>query len=324
VLGIAHGLRAGRLLGRAPAPAANATSLIAAAAIVWLMAGARARGQDMEPRAYSATPLGTNFLGAGFTDTNGSVSLDPSLPIKGLEASIQTYTLGYDRSFDLFGRSASAAILVPDVQGNLSGEVLGTGKTAQRAGLGDVKMRVAVNLLGGPALTREEFAQRQPNTTLGASLTVIAPTGQYDPARLINIGNNRWALKPEIGLSRPLGKWFAEAYVGAWVYTNDTDFYNGHLRGQAPIYAAQLHGGYSFRPNLWLAADATGYLGGRTSLGDIGNNDTQSVVRYGLTLSIPLPHAFSLKANWSSWLASRNGGKYQIFGLTLQYLWFDR
>jgi hypothetical protein len=35
----------------------------------------------MEPRSYSAVPLGTNFVVAGYARSTGDVSLDPSLPI---------------------------------------------------------------------------------------------------------------------------------------------------------------------------------------------------------------------------------------------------
>jgi hypothetical protein len=47
------------------------------------------------------------------------------LPITNLEATINTVSLGYSRTFDLFlfGETASAAILPPFVQGDLSGDV---------------------------------------------------------------------------------------------------------------------------------------------------------------------------------------------------------
>jgi hypothetical protein len=37
---------------------------------------------------------------------------------------------------------------------------------------------------------------------LGTSLKVTAPTGQYDPTKLINWGANRWGFKPEFGYSQ--------------------------------------------------------------------------------------------------------------------------
>ncbi len=72
-----------------------------------------AHAQDMEPRAYSASPIDGNFLLAGYLRTTGAVSLDPALPIANVRASINTEFLGYDRTFALFGDTASAAIVIP-------------------------------------------------------------------------------------------------------------------------------------------------------------------------------------------------------------------
>jgi hypothetical protein len=39
---------------------------------------------------------------------------------------------------------------------------------------------------------------------------VQAPTGDYNSQHLVNISVHRWAFKPEIGLSQPIGNWFVE------------------------------------------------------------------------------------------------------------------
>jgi Putative MetA-pathway of phenol degradation len=295
---------------------------IAAASLVWGVSIAHA--QDLEPRAYSASPIGTNFLTSGFTDTSGSVSLDPSLPITGVKAAIDTYSIGYDHTFGLLGRSASAAIVVPYINGALEGKVYTQNQRVTRSGQGDVRIRLAMNLLGGPALTPAEFLRRQQTTALGVSLIIIAPTGQYDPQRLINISAHRWAFKPEIGLSQPLGNWFAEAYAGAWIFTDNEDYFQGHVFSQDPFYTFQVHGGYNFRPGLWLAADATYYTGGRTSTDGDPAHNYQVNSRYGLTLSVPLAGGFSVKLTWSKLLTGHIGANYQTIGISLQYHWFDR
>ncbi|WP_374547789.1 transporter [Rhodoblastus sp.] len=108
------------------------------------------------------------------------------------------------------------------------------------------------------------------------------------------------------------------------MFTDNPDFYGGHVRGQEPIWAFQAHAGYNFGPNFWISADANYYLGGRTSVdGEVGDN-YQSVLRYGATASAPLGHGFSLKAAWGSWLTARNNGRFNTASLTLQYRWFDQ
>jgi hypothetical protein len=162
------------------------------AVVIW---SALAVAQEMEPRTYSAVPIGTNFVVADYARSSGDILFDPSLPVTNLHATINTYSLGLSHSFGLLDHVASVAFSVPYANANLTGNVEGVPGQAYRSGLGDVRFRLAVNLLGGPALTPAEFAQRSPGTIVGVSVSVIAPTGQYAPSRLINVGSNRWAFQ---------------------------------------------------------------------------------------------------------------------------------
>ena len=69
----------------------------------------------------------------------------------------------------------------------------------------------------------------------------------------MNIGTNRWAAKTELGLTHPMGKWLLEAYVGAWWFEDNDDFFGGQLREQDPLASIQAHVSYTFRPRMWLA-----------------------------------------------------------------------
>ncbi|AUT70281.1 hypothetical protein CUJ88_12710 [Paraburkholderia hospita] len=292
----------------------------AGVALLW---SALTSAQEMEPRAYSAVPVGTNFVVASYARSTGGVSLDPTLPITDVNAKINTFLLGYSHSFGIAGHAASIAAAVPFSNADITGNVQGVPGNAWRSGLGDANFRVVVNLLGGPALTPEEFARRPPTTTLGASLTVIAPTGQYVPSRVINVGSNRWSFKPELGLSHPFGDWFVEGSAGVWLFTDNDDFFGGHKRSQAPMPVFQWHGGYTWRPGLWLAADMTYFAGGRTSVNGVADQDLQRTMRYGLTLSVPLAAQWSAKLAWSNGLITRVGGNFQTISLSLQYRWFN-
>ena len=289
--------------------------------LIW---AATSPAQEMEPRAYSAVPVGTNFLLVNYARSSGEVLLDPSLPVTDLQATINTYAAGYSHSFGIAGRTASVALLVPYANADLTGNVEGAPGHAYRSGMGDIRMRFAVILLGGEALTPEQFARRSPTASLGASLSVVAPTGQYLPSRLVNVGSNRWAFKPEIGLSQPLGNWFVEGMAGVWFFTDNNDFFGGNRRSQEPLPVFQWHGGYNWRPGLWLATDVTYFTGGQTSVNGAQGQDLQRTVRYGATLSVPLAAQWSAKLAWSRGLTARIGGNFQTVSITLQYRWFDR
>lgn len=278
----------------------------------------------MEPRAYSASPIGTNFVVMGYAHLRGSVLTDPSVPVTDIYAKIDAYALGYAHTFGLAGRSANLGVAVPYMRAKVTGQVFDEPASAYRAGMGDARLRFAVNLIGGPALTREEFAERVPTTSVGASLSIVAPTGQYVPTRLINVGANRWVYKPEIGVSQPLGDWFAEVSAGVWLYKDNNDFFGGQRKSQDPLWEYQLHGGYNFRPGLWLAVDAAHYSGGQTTVNGVEKQDMQENSRYGTTLSVPLGPGWQTKFAYSKGFATRAGGDFELFSVALQYRWFDR
>lgn len=291
--------------------------------LLMVLAGRRGGAQDLEPRAYSASPVGANFVGLGYAHSGGGVVFDASLPIRDVDASVNALSVAYSRTFGLLGRTASASLAVPYAWGAVEGEVAEELSRVTRSGLADPKLRLAVNLVGGPARKPAEFAAQPRRTSLGASLVVTAPLGQYDPAKLINLGANRWAFKPELGLSHPVGPVWLEAAAGLWLLTANGDFFGGSRREQAPIGAFQAHVSYTFRPRLWLAVDATYYTGGRTTLDGIPKPDSQSNSRVGATLALPFGKHHSFKLAWASGFTTRLGSDFETVSVAWQYLWLN-
>jgi Putative MetA-pathway of phenol degradation len=277
-----------------------------------------ASAQEMEPRSYSPNPVDVTFIVAGFGRSTGGVLTDPSLPIDNVDAELNAGALGVGHTFGLYGRSASLSFAQPYISGHFEGTLHGEPAEASRSGIGDTKLRLAVNLIGAPAMEAAEFAKRKPTTTLGASLTVSAPTGEYHPELLINVGTNRWAIKPEIGVSHPLGNWYLEAIAGAWFFEDNDDFFGGQLREQDPLVSVQAHAGYQFRPRLWVAFDAIIYDGGQSTIEGIERDDRQSNSRYGVTFSAPLGRRQSLKFHWSDGATTRIGSEFMSYGVSWQ------
>ncbi|HTO89082.1 MAG TPA: transporter [Thermoanaerobaculia bacterium] len=283
-----------------------------------------AAAQQLEPRAYSPNPIGANFTGVTYTYQTGDVVFDASLPFSNVTANINSTAFSYIRTFGLFGRSASAGLVLPYAWGHVQGDVQEEFRQIHRSGLADMWLRSSVNLLGGPALTPAEFAKQKPSTTLGFSLFVVAPTGQYDPSKLINIGSNRWSFKPELGFTQPMGHWMFEVYTGVWFFTTNNDFFGGQTRTQEPIGTVQAHVSYTFRPRLWVAADYTYYWGGRSTVNGVLNADLLANSRFGLTLAVPITRGQSIKFAWSKGASTRIGADFSTYAVAYQFLWFDR
>ena len=146
-----------------------------------------------------------------------------------------------------------------------------------------MRLRVSVLVRGAPALSVAEFAKAPRRTILGTSLTVVAPTGQFFPDRLINLGVNRWAFKPEFAVSHPMGqKWLLDVYAGLWLFTANDSFYPGaSLRTQAPMGAFQAHLSYNVTRKMWAAFNATYYVGGRTTIEGVGKDDGSRTLAWG-------------------------------------------
>jgi hypothetical protein len=290
-----------------------------------LFASRAASAQELEPRAYSPAPAEANFFLASYSYQSGDVLFDPSLPFSNVRAFINAATVGYGHTFGLFGRSASLAIGVPYVWASVDGNVGETYQAITRSGLGDPRLRFVVNLIGGPSLTMREFMARKPEPTLGFSLVTVIPTGQYSNEKLINIGTNRWAFKPEFGLSFPYRRWTFEGAAGVWLFTDNTQTYPGSVvRSQDPLYTFQAHVGYTVRPGLWVAGDATYYAGGKTYANDVPGDTRQANSRAGVTVSVPLGKGHSVKVAASTGVDARVGSQFNTIGFAYQYLWLSR
>lgn len=295
--------------------------LAALASVVATTVASVACAQDIEPRSYSNAPVGVNFLLAGYAYTRKGLQFDSSLPITDPKLRTSNAVFAYARALDLWGKSGKVDVVVP--YSWLSGSATVEGEPLQRVvnGLADPSFRLSVNLYGAPALSWDEFAAYQQDLIIGVSLRVWAPLGQYDDTRLVNIGTNRWAFKPEVGVSKALGPLTLEIAAGATLYTDNSDFFGGNKRAQDPLYSVQAHVIYSFRSGIWASGDATYFAGGRSTLNDTLNNDLQQNWRLGATLALPIDVHDSIKLYASRGVAARTGNSYDLFGVVWQYRW---
>jgi len=289
-------------------------------AVAWSLASVTTEvaAQELEPRAYSANPIGVVFAGVAVIYSTGDVVLEPTSPIADVNARVYIGTLGVGGTFPLFGRTASLGIGLPYAWAKVSGRIDEAARSAERTGLADTRVRFAVNLLGGRAMALPEFVRRTPSTTVGASLTVSVPTGQYFDDKLVNIGTNRWAFKPEIGVSHPSGPWTFELYGGGWFFTDNSSYLLDKTRAQHSILSLQSHVGYTIQPRLWITADVTYYAGGRVVIDGVPGSEREENARVGLTASLPVRKTNSLKVAWSRGAITRLGGNFSTWSIGWQ------
>ena len=288
-----------------------------------------AAAQDLTPRAYFPAPEKSNVVILTYAFSDGELLFDPTLPVTDATGTIHAPVLSVYHAFGLLGRSASVTGSLPFATGHFEGQVSGEDRETTRTGIADTVVRVAVNLVGGPSLSVAEFVKTPiSRSLLGASIKVVAPTGQYDPSRLINIGANRWGFKPEIGYTGRAGRVVVDAFAGVWFFTANDSFAVsaanplGSTRTQDSIGAFELHVSYDVKPRLWLSADVNYWRGGRTSVDGVeGTATLQANSRFGVTGSVPLSRRQSLKVSYSDGVVVRIGGNFRVLSVGWQYGW---
>ena len=291
------------------------------AVIALLFAAAQTHAGEIEPRSYVNTPVGINFLLAGYSYADGGLSTAASSPIEDAELKMNTGVLAYARSLDLWGKSGKVDVILPYSQ--LSGSAMFEGQPRHRnvTGLNDPRFRVSVNFYGAPALSLQEFASYQQDLLIGASVQVSAPVGQYDPDKRVNLGNNRWFVKPDIGISKAWGALTLELSTGVFFFSKNDDYLDGKTLEQDPLYTTQLHVTYNLGSGIWAALSGTYDYGGRTTIDGVQRDDLENNSRVGATLALPVNRNNSIKLYASSGVYTSTGSDFDLLGIVWQSRW---
>jgi hypothetical protein len=240
-----------------------------------------------------------NYVGVGYTYAHGDVSFDPVLELQDVTLDVQTIAAKYIRTFKLLDRSARIELTSPYQSARWKGLLQGEPNWRARDGFADPQLRFAVNLIGAPPLKGKAFADYRNThpveTTVGAGLTVGLPVGEYYPDKLLNLGENRFTFRPELGVEHRHGKWMAELTGTASFYTANDEFWDGNTREQDPYFTAQGLLSYTFRPGLWVGAGIGYGFGGESSVNDVAKDDAKENFATGLVMGVPINRVLGMK-----------------------------
>ena len=284
------------------------------------VAAVPALAQDLEPRAFANAPVGLNFLIGGYAYAEGTVGTDPAVPLEDTKVEQHTAALAYVRTLGLWGRSGKVDVILPYGWASGSTRFAGEEKRRDVDGLGDPRFRLSALLLGGPALTLEEFRDFKPDWIVGVSFETTVPLGQYDSDKLLNIGTNRWSFKPELGISKTIERFTLELTTGARFYTENDDFFGGKNLALSPLYSVQTHVIYTFTPGLWLGFDGLYYAGARPTINGRKGESVENA-RVGLTFTVPVNRYNAVKVYGSTGVYSKTGTDFDIVGINWQFRW---
>jgi hypothetical protein len=256
----------------------------------------QAAAQDLEPRRWTAVPAGVNVVGAGYVGLQGDVLFDPVLKIEGAKVSGHVVGVSYVRSFAIGSKLARFDAVVPWQNMRWSGLLDGAPATAERVGLADPVLRISVLLAGAPASGSKSDENKKSNTIFGVAVAVSVPLGEYKSDKLLNLGQNRYYIRPQLGVLHTRGKWSYELTGSTFIYTDNDDFFGGLKLEQDPLYALQGHVVRVFdKPGYWVAL-STGYgWKGDTVVDGVRSDNSQKRWLSSLAFGIPIAKKQGMK-----------------------------
>ena len=296
-------------------------SIIHLLAAGWVMAtSSPAQAQKSEPRAYSNTPIGVNFITLGYAWSNGNVLLDPALPIEDLDADMHVGIFQLSHAFSLFGDNAKIKFAIPWLTGDWEGTLADIPEAQKEQGVGDAWLGVDWLFSGAPALTLAEFPGYQAGRVFGMGLRLSLPTGDYDRNELLNLSSNRWSLRSELSASQTWDQWTLESVAGVRVFGDNKEFLGSRKLEQKPIWAIKGSAIYSLpRPGWWTSFSMAYGEGGQGRVDGIARNTKQKNWRFGATFSMPLAERHGISVRIDTGINSGAGSDFDSVSLFYTY-----
>lgn len=262
----------------------------------------QAHGQDLEPRRWTPLPAGTSIVGVGYAKTTGDIAFDPLLLIEDGIVDIDSLVVSYSGFFALGRTLTRFDAIIPVQHAHWSGLLDGSPASVTREGLADPIFRLSINLLGAPPTGSGQSAKTattpRVNTVVGAGIAVSVPLGDYLPDKLLNLGQNRYVVRPQIGMVHTRGLWSFELTGSTFFYTENDSFFGGRRRTQDPLYAIQTHLIRVFRPGLWASVSAGYGWGGENTVNDVPKDDAGRNALVAVSAGFPIARNQGIKISY--------------------------
>ena len=273
-------------------------------------------------RQYLNAPVDTWLVQYGAGYSSSVTPEDGTDTIPGVRANVAVQSLVITRIMDFWGRTGGVSLVLPYAFIDTSAGPF----RASTNGVSDVGFLWQMNIFGGPALTREQFASFVPQTFSSFHLLVTTPLGAYDANSPVNPSANRWMVSPTVNFSyTPDQGWtWVETYLtGQFFSNNDNYLVNGaQTLSQQPILRVEEHVSRNVTDALWLSADAYYNVGGETSIDDVQQDNMANTLRIGAGMGLRLWRGADLSLNYERVVAKpAREPDSQTIRFTLRQLW---
>lgn len=255
-------------------------------------------------RAYHLRPEGAGDISLTMTLQHAGGNFGPA-ETTNLDVMVLTPT--YHTTFDVLGNVGTFLIGLP--VGNVSLESsAGTIDVDTGIAQGDLVVGGALGLVGTPSLELMDYVQHKPGFQAMVETKLFLPTGDYDPNRMVNLGQNRWSLQLGLPISYVLGDTTIDPELTTFeirpvvqIFGDNEDPFIGigaDVTSQAPIFGVEGHVTRTFSPSVWGAIDGYYEIGGETSRDGVAQGDGQETLALGATLGLVFSPSFAVRASY--------------------------
>ena len=259
---------------------------------------------DDGPRMYWNLPQDLNVLQTYAWNVNGNMlNYTGAVSNPDLNVNINVLLFGYNRVSSIAGHTAIYTVILPVGNADASLQdtipVAGVNVPINREqtsrGIGDIYLQGTFNLIGGEAVSMEEYMTTYKQSTLLSVLVGLStPTGEYNGHQSVNMGLNRWAGRIAFPFVQTLGDWkpgeitTLEITPGVWFYGDNDDYLNGRTLKQDPLYTIETHLTRDLTPTAFVSLDYMYQTGGETQVvgarGTTAKSDAQNIDTLGLSI----------------------------------------
>ena len=174
--------------------------------------------------------------------------------------------------------------------------------SVRRHGFNDPRIRFSMILYGAPPLKGKgllKYFQSNPvRTSVGLGIGLTLPLGEYYSDRLINLGNNRFVIRPQLGVLHQRGSWQAEVTGTVSVYQDNDEFFSNSKLEQDPLWFVQGHIIRSFRRGMWASLSGGFSFGGKTYINGESSSNNDRTRYAALSFGMPISEQQNIKLAW--------------------------
>lgn len=259
-----------------------------------------AQAIDIDAGDYTALPEGTNvgLLYMQHAERNSLHGNGHQIPgNNGLDSDIGILRLIHFTKIG--GYTVDPQLLLPFGKLNGTGDM--SAPLGQGSGTGDLILAATVWTINEPENKRY----------LGITPFLIAPTGTYDAAKALNLGENRWKYALQLGFIQGVGdKLTFDLAADVTAYgTNNQANAAGQSLTQAASYQVQGFMRYALSPGWDLRAGLSRTRNGETKLDGVGQGNASTIDKLQLGTAVFVGPKTQLLATWGRDLSVDNGFK---------------